>query len=190
MEQAALECQADHDGLETLAQRARREYLRSVEALQAEFIRLAANEGWPASGPTIHRNNQLFNRIVAQALDQGENVAYFLVDSLRFELGAELEKQLADKQSCTLHTVCAQLPTYTEVGMASLMPDAETALGMVEKDGKLVTTLNHNPATGPASWRSCCARRSSSCRARCGCCWSVPATSTPLPTAVPPRPCE
>ena len=151
MEQAALECQADHDGLETLAQRARREYLRSVEALQAEFIRLAANEGWPASGPTIHRNNQLFNRIVAPALDQGENVAYFLVDSLRFELGAELEKQLADKQSCTLHTVCAQLPTYTEVGMASLMPDAETALGMVEKDGKLVTTLNQNPATGPAT---------------------------------------
>ncbi|OQX18969.1 MAG: hypothetical protein BWK76_05975 [Desulfobulbaceae bacterium A2] len=151
MEQAALQCPDDHDELESLVQRARREYCRSVDALQGEFIRLAAGEGWPVSGGQILRNNQLFNRIVAPSLDQGENVAFFLVDSLRFELGVELEKQLADKQAATLHTVCAQLPTYTEVGMASLMPDAETALHLVAKDGKLVTTLNRNPATGPAT---------------------------------------
>jgi len=151
MEQAALQCPEDQDGLETLVQRGRREYCRSVDALQAEFIRLAANEGWPVSGGQILHNNQLFNRIVAPALDQGENVAYFLVDSFRFELGVELEKQLSDKQPSTLHTVCAQLPTYTEVGMASLMPDAETVLNMVEKDGKLITTLNQNPATNPVT---------------------------------------
>lgn len=151
MEQAALQCPDDHDGLESLVQRARREYCRSVDALQAEFIRLAAGEGWPVSGGQILRNNQLFNRIVAPALDQGGNVAFFLVDSLRFELGVELEKQLSDKQAATLHTVCAQLPTYTEVGMASLMPDAETALHLVAKDGKLVTTLNRNPATNPVT---------------------------------------
>lgn len=151
MEQAALQCPDDHDGLEALVQRARREYCRSVDALQAEFIRLAAGDGWPVSGGQILRNSQLFNRIVAPALDQGENVAFFLVDSLRFELGVELEKQLSDKQPATLHTVCAQLPTYTEVGMASLMPDAETALHLVAKDGKLVTTLNRNPATNPVT---------------------------------------
>ncbi|MBM9538654.1 PglZ domain-containing protein [Desulfobulbus alkaliphilus] len=151
MEQAALQCPEDHDGLENLVQRARREFSRSVAALQAEFIRLAADEGWPVSSGRILRNNQLFNRLVTPALDQGENVAYFLVDSLRFELGVELEKQLSDKQPSTLHTVCAQLPTYTEVGMASLMPDAETALNMVEKGGKLVTTLNHNPAINPVT---------------------------------------
>jgi len=151
MEQAALQCPDDHDGLERLVQRARREYSRSVDALQVEFIRLASGEGWPVSGGRILRNNQLFNRIVAPALDQGKNVAFFLVDSLRFELGVELEKQLSDKQPATLHTVCAQLPTYTEIGMASLMPDAETALHMVAKDGKLVTTLNRNPATNPVT---------------------------------------
>jgi hypothetical protein len=88
---------------------------------------------------------------VAPGLEAGERVAYFLVDSLRYELGVELEKQLSDKQPVTMTTVCAQLPTYTEVGMASLMPDADSALKLVVKDGKLVTTLGGQIATNPAT---------------------------------------
>ena len=76
-------------------------------------------------------NCQVFSKVVAPSLEAGERVAYFLVDSLRYELGVELEKQLSDKMQVTLQTVCAQLPTYTEVGMASLMPDAESALKLV-----------------------------------------------------------
>ncbi len=151
MEQAAHQWQGDHDGLDALVTRARAEYFRSVEALQAEFIRLVAAEGWPVGSGQILRNNQIFNKMVAPALDLGESVAYFLVDSFRFELGVELEKQLSDKQQSTLHTVCAQLPTYTEVGMASLMPDAESALNMIQKDGKLITTLGKNPAVNPVT---------------------------------------
>ena len=98
-------------------------------------------EGWPVSGGQVMWNSQVFSKTVAPALEAGKQVAYVLVDSLRYELGVEIEKQLSDKHKVTLHTVCAQLPTYTEVGMASLMPDAESALKLVQKDGKLVTTL-------------------------------------------------
>jgi hypothetical protein len=122
-----------------------------VEALQAEFIRLVSVEGWPVTGGQLLWNSRIFATLVSPALDRGERVAYFLVDSLRYELGVELEKQLSDKMKVDLHTVCAQLPTYTEVGMASLMPDADTALKLVEKDGKLVTTLGGNVATAPAT---------------------------------------
>lgn len=151
MEQAVNEWQGDHDGLESLVGHARSHYFRSVEALQAEFIRLVTSEGWPVSGGQIIWNNQIFSKLVAPALDAGERVAYFLVDSLRYELGVEIEKQLSDKRQVTLHTACAQLPTYTEVGMASLMPDAESQLKLIQKDGKLVTTLGGQVATSPAT---------------------------------------
>ncbi len=151
MEQAVNQWQGDHDGLDSLVARARTAYFRSVEALQAEFIRLVTAEGWPVSGGQVMWNCQVFSKTVAPVLEAGKRVAYVLVDSLRYELGAEIEKQLSDKHKVTLHTVCAQLPTYTEVGMASLMPDAESALKLVQKDGKLVTTLGGEVATTPAA---------------------------------------
>jgi len=151
MEQSVNEWQGDHDGLEALVARARSEYFKSVEALQAEFVRLLSDEGWPASGSQILWNCRIFSKVVTPALDAGERIAYFLVDSLRYELGVELEKQLSDKHQVMLQTACAQLPTYTEVGMASLMPDAESALSLVLKDGKLVTTLGGNIVTAPAT---------------------------------------
>lgn len=150
LEQAAAQWHGEHDALETLVARARQEYFRSVEALHAEFVRLVAAEGWPVSGGQALWNSQVFSKVVAPALEAGERVAYFLVDSLRFELGVEVEKQLSDKHQVTLQTVCAQLPTYTEVGMASLMPEAEAALKLVPKDGSLVATLGGSPATTPA----------------------------------------
>lgn len=149
MEQAINQRESDHDGLDSLVARARSDYFRSVEALQSEFVRLVSAEGWPASGGQLISNSQVFSKAVAPALEAGKRVAYLLVDSLRYELGVEIEKQLSDKHKVALQTVCGQLPTYTEVGMASLMPEAESALKLVQKDGKLVTTLGGEVATGP-----------------------------------------
>jgi hypothetical protein len=151
MEQAANQIQQDHDGLDQLLQAARKAYFRSVESLQAEFVRLVEIEGWPATGGQILWNRQIFTKVVNPLLQTGDRVAYFLVDSLRYELGVEVEKQLSEKLKVTLVPVCAQLPTYTEIGMASLMPDAEAALSMIAKDGKLVTTLGGAVTTAPAT---------------------------------------
>lgn len=151
MEQSVNQWQGDHEELEALVARAREEYFKSVEALQAEFVRLVEAEGWPASGNQLLWNCQIFSKVILPSLEAGERVAYFLVDSLRYELGVELEKQLSDKLQVTLQTVCAQLPTYTEVGMASLMPEAESMLKMALKDGKLVTTLGGTIVNAPAT---------------------------------------
>ena len=151
LEQAVNQVDGEHETLDALIDAARTAYFISVEALQVEFIRFVSQEGWPATGANLLWNRQLFSKVVAPLLDQGKRVAYFLVDSLRYELGVEVEKQLSDKLKVTLQTVCAQLPTYTEVGMASLMPDAETALSMTFKNDKLVTTLGGKLATAPAT---------------------------------------
>lgn len=151
MEQAVSQWQGEHEGLDALVGRARSEYFKSIESLQAEFVRLVEAEGWPVSGGSLLWNCQVFSKVVTPRLEVGERVAYFLVDSLRYELGVELEKRLSDKLQVALQTVCAQLPTYTEVGMASLMPEAESELKLALKDGKLITTLGGNVATAPAT---------------------------------------
>jgi hypothetical protein len=47
----------------------------------------------------------------------------------------EVEKQLSAKHKVRLVPVSAQLPTYTEVGMASLMPEAGSSLSLAARDG-------------------------------------------------------
>ena len=151
LEQAVAARQEDDDILDQLIATARSKYLKVAGTLQAEFVRLVQQDGWPVSGGKLLRNSQIFDREVAPLLEAGHRVAYLLIDSLRYELAVELEKQLSEKNALRLHTVCAQLPTYTEVGMASLMPEADHALFLVKKDGKLVTTLGGAVATAPAT---------------------------------------
>ncbi len=151
MEQAANQIHHDHDRLDCLLQNSRRAYFKSVETLQNEFIRLVQAEGWPVTNGQILWNRQVFSKKVNPLLEAGNKVAYFLVDSLRYELGVEVEKQLSEKFKVELSTVCAQLPTYTEIGMASLMPEAEASLSLLEQGDKLVTTLGGTPATSPAT---------------------------------------
>jgi PglZ domain len=149
LEQVAAECQFEHDGLETLVAFVRDNYQKLVAKLQQEFVRLVQDDGWPASSGRVCSNSQVFDREVAPLLDAGQRVAYFLIDSLRYELAVELEKQLSEKYAVQLFTTCAQLPTYTEVGMASLMPEGSSALFLKEVGGKLVTTLGGEIATTP-----------------------------------------
>ena len=78
----------------------------------------------------LPRNRDVFSRFVEPLLKAGDKVAYFLIDSLRYELAAELQQELEKLHLAQLHVVSAQLPSITPVGMASLMPQAEI-LGMV-----------------------------------------------------------
>lgn len=149
LEQAASEWSEDHELLVGLVSDARQKYLRLAERLQAEFIRHVEAEGWPVGGGVL-RNADVFDKEVNPELADGRKVAYFLVDSLRYELAVELEKQLSGKHKVKLLPVAAQLPTYTEVGMASLMPDAASALSLEVRDGKLVTTLNGTKVRTPS----------------------------------------
>lgn len=149
LEQAVAKLDNDHDSLNALVHDARQKYSYIAGKLQNEFIRHVALEGWPAHGSSLTRNAEIFDREVNPLLENRKRTAYFLVDSLRYELATELEKQLSSKNRVRLNTVCAQLPTYTEVGMASLMPEASSALRLLNRDKKIIATLGGVPATDP-----------------------------------------
>jgi hypothetical protein len=151
LEQAANQVDEHHESVDTLLTLSRKAYAKTAEAMQAEFVRLVQAESWPVADARILSNRQLFDRKVAPLLAAGKKVAYFLVDSLRYELAVEIEKQLLDRWRVELEPSCAQLPSYTEVGMASLMPDAGAALSLVKSADTFVTTLGGKPATSPAT---------------------------------------
>ena len=138
-EQAVGDAYGDLDCLEPLVEHARKTYRKFAEEMQERFVSSVEVEGWPLAGRT--RNTEIFDKFVAPALkERKRRVAFFMVDALRYELAVVLEKKLKD-DVCTLGEVCAQLPTVTVVGMAGLLPDADTHLRLTREGDKLIPTI-------------------------------------------------
>jgi PglZ domain len=66
--------------------------------------------------------------------ESGRRVAFIMVDALRYELGVTLHRQLSETEQAEIRLACAQLPTVTPIGMASLLPGAGIGL-LLSKDG-------------------------------------------------------
>jgi hypothetical protein len=149
LEKAVADTYGESDGVEELIESARHRFLAVAEELQRRFIDCVAKEGWPTGGRL--RATQVFDKCIAPLLDtRGKRVALFFVDALRFELGTALERQLGGSYTCRLKSVCAQLPTITAVGMASLLPKADGNLVLKKSEDKLVPTLGGKPIRTPA----------------------------------------
>jgi len=140
----------DVDGHMTdVTARARTAYRRLADAVQGAFLRQIEKSGWPPSGRLA--NADVFDKLVAPKLQEsGRRVALLLIDALRYELGVELQKQLADEGQVELQAAFVALPSVTLVGMASLLPGAGQDLRLVRKDDKMAPMLGEQPVTNVA----------------------------------------
>ncbi len=128
------------DSLDAVLDAAHSCYRRLTEKIQALFTRQIEHSGWPPAGRLA--NTEVFKRFLAPRLsEKGQRLAYLMIDALRYELGTELEKLLTEVGIVEMHTACAQLPTITPVGMASLLPDAHNSLTLDIEQGKLVPKI-------------------------------------------------
>lgn len=126
---------------------ARDTYRKVADKVQDLFIRHVEKVGWPLLGRLS--NTEVFDNLVAPSLmESGHRVAYFLVDAMRYELGAQLARELQDAGQVGVQIACAQMPTVTLVGMASLMPKAEQGLRLLNKDGELLPALGDRTLGG------------------------------------------
>ena len=115
---------------------ARAAYRRLVGSVQALFVRHLEASGWPPLGRLS--NGDVFHRMVTPVLQQsGHRLAFFAIDALRYELGVELFKELSEVGQGAIQPACALLPSITPVGMAALMPGAESSFSVTEVGGKL-----------------------------------------------------
>jgi len=147
LERAVGDVYGDLDCLEALVETVRGRYLHFADRVQAGFIEAVRQEGWPISGRL--RNRDVFDHFVAPWLQKRQKVAFFMIDALRYELAVELEAALSLESKSQLHVVCAQLPTITPVGMASLLPSAGKALKLVREAEKLMPYLGDQKVTDP-----------------------------------------
>lgn len=91
------------------------------------------------SVPNVLHQTQVYPEHVKSA---GGRVAYFFVDAMRYEMGADLRDQLVDAEDVRLTPAIAALPSVTHVGMAALLPGASGSFAVVEHKGKLASRID------------------------------------------------
>lgn len=101
---------------------------------------------WRIDG--IANQQQFFDRLVRQRLDEAENRKVYVVisDAFRFEAAEELTRELNGKYrfEASLESQLGVLPSYTALGMASLLPHRKLAYagnGDVLVDGKATSSI-------------------------------------------------
>ena len=123
-----------------LQQQVRKQYAGLMEKVQGLFTKHLEQDGWPLVDKLS--NTEVFDKLVVPKLMQnGNKVAYLMIDALRYELGVELKRKLAEDSKVELTPALAQLPSITLVGMASLLPGASTDFRLVKTDNGFVPCI-------------------------------------------------
>jgi len=147
-EYAVVDLSEEVELLEEVIDNSRKSYSLFAGKMQQQFIGRIQSEGWPVIEEI--RNTQVFDRFVAPLLEKKNNrVALLMVDALRYELAMELLERFPDSYHVEYYPVCAQLPTLTSVGMASLMPDADGKLTIEGGDKTVIPKIGPHSITNP-----------------------------------------
>jgi hypothetical protein len=121
---ALLESKLPHfAGLQAAVGVLRRAYRTWADELARDFSALMRAHGF-LPDPSL-RQRTWFDQVVVPLVNGGERVAVFLVDALRFEMGADLADALRARGfEVELKARYAELPSITAVGMNALAPVA------------------------------------------------------------------
>lgn len=91
----------------------------------------------------VHRQNEFFDSWVQPFLRKDNKVCVIISDAMRYEIGEELLSLIRqeDRYSAELEPALSLLPSYTQLGMAALLPNKSLAIadndtGTVLVDGQ------------------------------------------------------
>lgn len=115
----------------------RSSYEAVLNMLASGFTRSLADAGWAVEG--VRKQTSIFDSLVRP--EKGR-VAFFLVDAMRYEMGAELAERLEDHGEVVIDPAVGVLPSITVTGMAALMPGASTSYDIIEHRGKLAVEVD------------------------------------------------
>lgn len=115
-------------------------FLLKVNDRFQSFVDDAAK--WDASPILLQRN--FFERNVRPFLKKDNKICVIISDAMRFEIGEELVRLVRqeDRYSADLEPALAMLPSYTQLGMASLLPNRELAIADNDTGTVLVDNLS------------------------------------------------
>ncbi len=129
--------------LEKALGRIRRQHEALIAEMAKGYTKALEASGWTIPG-VLHQT-----RIYPEVVDvTGSRTAYFFVDAMRYEMGADLVEQLGEGEGVTLAPAVSVLPSITVLGMAALLPGASTSYSVVEHKGKLAARIDDQVMTG------------------------------------------
>lgn len=109
----------------------------ALRAMSARFSGAFAGDHWTVAG-VLHQT-RIYPEVVAP---QPGRVAWFHVDAMRFEMGADLARQIPEAADMTLLPAVAVLPSITPLGMAALLPGAASSYSVVEAGGSVAARID------------------------------------------------
>lgn len=115
----------------------RRAHEALLETMAQGFTAAIVANKWTVPG-VLHQT-QVYPQYIE---GRSGRIAYFLVDAMRYEMGADLAEQLHDVTDLTLLPAIGSLPSITPIGMASLLPGASASFSVVESKGKLASQID------------------------------------------------
>ena len=133
------------DVFEPLAHQVELSYARYCNRLSAAWQRLVVERGpWPVNWEDASQRRFFEDKVHPELASK--RVAVVVSDALRYEAGADWSRRVADRGRCQVEcsAMLASLPTYTQLGMASLLPNQTLSI-----DPKTLTaTVDGADATG------------------------------------------
>ncbi|RME21154.1 MAG: PglZ domain-containing protein [Deltaproteobacteria bacterium] len=130
------------EALEKALGRVRRHHEALIAEMAKGYTKALMASGWTVPG-VLHQT-----RIHPEVVDvTGDRTAYFFVDAMRYEMGADLVEQLSDGEAVTLAPAVSVLPSITVLGMAALLPGASASYSVVEHKGSLAARIDDRVLT-------------------------------------------
>jgi len=101
--------------------------------------------------PDVIPQRQFFKRWVKPYLDKGQKICVIISDAFRYEAASEMVGRInrENKFQSNLDHMLSSLPSYTQLGMASLLPGADGELTISESDSSVY--LNGSSTQGTAN---------------------------------------
>ena len=112
------------DVFEPLAHQVELSYAHYSNRLSAAWQRLVVErESWPVDWEGFAQRRFFEDRVLTELASK--RVAVVVSDALRYEAGSDWSRCVADRGKCQVEctAMLASLPTYTQLGMASLLPN-------------------------------------------------------------------
>lgn len=129
--------QDPEERLEQAINLVRRDHETLLEQMAEGYSAALVEAKWNV--PDVLHQTRIYPELVEKA---GGRVAYFFVDAMRYEMGAELAQLLEDAEDLRLVPAAVALPSITHVGMAALLPGASASFSVIEHKGRLASKID------------------------------------------------
>jgi len=123
-----------------------------IESLYSNNYLLKLNDRWQAfvdkadtwEAPPVPLQRSVFERFIEPFLLKNNKVCVIISDALRYEIGDELLSLIRqeDRYDATIEPCLSMLPSYTQLGMAALLPNR--VLAFADNDTGAVLADNFN----------------------------------------------